>query len=107
MPVYWGLLATVGGRLRQVAMLRNGVHIFREDVPTASIPIPPVRPTSRAAVTTAAKPTETVVESPAREKIEPGIRHDERIGRVGEPSPIKASMPAHAGRKPGRTHTTG
>ena len=80
---------------------------IREDVPTASIPIPPVRPTSRAAVTTAAKPTETVVESPAREKIEPGIRHDERIGRVGEPSPIKASMPAHAGRNPGRIQRTG
>ena len=77
----------------------------REDVPTASIPIPPVRPASGAAVT-AAKPTETVLESPAPEKIKPGIRHDERIERVGESSPIKASMPAAAGGRIGRIQRT-
>jgi hypothetical protein len=78
---------------------------IREDVPTASIPIPPVRPAS-GAVVTAAKPTETVVESPAPEKIEPGIRHDERIERVGGSSPIKASMPAAVGGRLGRIQRT-
>jgi murein DD-endopeptidase MepM/ murein hydrolase activator NlpD len=77
----------------------------REDVPTASIPIPPVRPAAGAAVT-AAKPTETVLESPAPEKIKPGIRHDERIERVGESSSIKASMPAAAGGRIGRIQRT-
>jgi hypothetical protein len=80
----------------------------REDAPTASIPLPPVRAAlSAPAVVTAAKRTETTVESPAPETIEPGIRHDERTGRVGQSSPVKASMPAAAGGNPGRIQRTG
>jgi hypothetical protein len=78
-----------------------------DDVPTASIPARSVgTPAPETAAVTAAKPTETVVESPAAEKIEPGSRHDGRIERLDESSPIKASLPAAAGGRPGRIQRT-
>jgi hypothetical protein len=81
---------------------------IREDVPTASIPLPPVRaPFPGTLPVTAAKPTETAVESPVPETIQARIRHDERTDRAGRSSPLKASMPAPAGGSHGRIQRTG
>ena len=75
----------------------------QDELPTASIPLPPVRtPVPATAAVTAAKPTETAVESPAPQAIQVGIRHDERPNRVGASSAFKAGMPADAGRSHGR-----
>jgi hypothetical protein len=81
---------------------------IREDVPTASIPLPPVRaPFPGTVPVTAAKPTETAVESPAPETIQARIRHDARTDRAGRSSPLKASVPAPAGGSHGRIQRTG
>ena len=76
-----------------------------EDVPTASIPAPP----SPAAAPlppaiTAAKPTETAVESPPPEPINSRIRRHER---VDESSPVKASLRAHASGRHGSVERNG
>src|SRR6476620_8029617 len=85
-----------------------GQHVLPEEVPTASIPLPPVRaPFPGTVPVTAAKPTETAVESPAPETIQARIRHDERSDRAGRPSPLKASMPTAAGGSHGRIQRTG
>ena len=66
-----------------------------EDVPTASIlPIPAPRPNPEANATAAAKPTETVVKSPPSEIDSRVRRHERAVGL----SPVKASLPAYAGR---------
>src|SRR5262249_1157913 len=57
---------------------------------TPPTPLPAMTPVPPADA--AAKPTETAVESPP--PMETGIRRDER---VDEPSPVKASLPVHAG----------
>jgi hypothetical protein len=68
---------------------------FREDIPTASIPAQPLPVAAPAPpAITAAKPTETAVESPPLEATDSGIRRDER---ADESSPVKASLPVHAG----------
>jgi hypothetical protein len=68
---------------------------IKEDVPTASIPAT-LLPAAAAAppAIAVAKPTETAVESPPLEAIKSGIRRDER---ADESSPVKASLPVHAG----------
>jgi hypothetical protein len=80
----------------------------QDELPTASIPLPPVRaPVPATAAVTAAKPTETAVESRAPQTIQAGIRNDERSNRVGASSAFKAGMPADAGRSHGRIQRTG
>jgi hypothetical protein len=62
----------------------------QEDIPTASIPAHPLASDPSAA----AKPTETAIESPTTKATEPTVRRDER---ADESSPIKTSLPVHAG----------
>jgi hypothetical protein len=62
----------------------------QEDVPTASIQSKPLATDPVAA----AKPTETAIELPASEATESAVRRDERVDKS---SPIKASLPVHAG----------
>src|SRR5260370_27716925 len=62
----------------------------QEDVPTASIPAHPLATDPGAA----AKPTETAIESSAGKTTGPTVRRGER---TDESSPIKTSLPVHAG----------
>jgi hypothetical protein len=62
----------------------------QEEVPTASIPSHPLATDPGAA----AKPTETAIESSAGNATELAVRRDERVDKS---SPIKASLPVHAG----------
>ena len=73
----------------------------REGVPTASIKQPPA--TIPAPPDAAAKTTETAVKSPSGTSIS-GITRDER---VDEPSPVKASLPVHAGGNRGGVEHNG
>jgi hypothetical protein len=71
---------------------------IQEDVPTASIPLLPLpRPSPEAAAAMAAKPTEMAVKS-APQDIDSRTRRHERAVRL---SPVKASLPADAGRRNG------
>src|SRR5262249_39937835 len=85
----------------------RGKEIKEQDVkeapPTASIPVKPLPAmTLVPPANAAAKPTETAVESPPPK--ETGIRRDER---VDETSPVKASLPVHAGGRPGNGERNG
>jgi hypothetical protein len=62
----------------------------QEEVPTASIPSHPSATDPGAA----AKPTETAIESSAGNATELAVPRDERVDKS---SPIKASLPVHAG----------
>jgi hypothetical protein len=69
---------------------------IHEDVPTASIPPKPAAPaTPEAPTPTAAKPTETVVDSLPQGKTNSGMRRHERVDKS---SAVTASLPAHARR---------
>jgi hypothetical protein len=77
---------------------------IRDDTPVASVPAKP-NPTvvPAAAPIAAAKPTETTIESPPAEATDPKVRRDERA----DESPVKASLPVHAGRGHGSVERNG
>src|SRR5262249_20022343 len=70
---------------------------IQEDVPTASIPLLPRPRPNLEEPTAAAKPTETAVKS-APDDLDTRMRRHERAVRL---SPVKASLPADAGRRSG------
>lgn len=66
-----------------------------DDIPTDSVPTAPAAPVvAEPSAATAAKPTETAVESQAPEKTDSGMPRDE----TDKPSPVTASLPADPGR---------
>jgi hypothetical protein len=78
----------------------------REDVPTASIKQPPAAARATPPDAAAAKTTETAVKSPP-EASNSGIRRDERVDESSPISPIKASLPVHAGGNRGGVEHNG